>query len=159
MKLIPTDVGPLNPELLDVVLGLVCFGVAYGVLSQVLLPRIGKVLYEREQATEGVLRCSEQLEAEAEEVRERCVQALAEARHDAARIRQEATEEGTELIAAARAEGIRERDELIAAGRARIAAEVTAAEAALNGTVTELATELAGRILGEPAGVGGSRGA
>ncbi|MER5969024.1 hypothetical protein ABT112_04625 [Streptomyces sp. NPDC002055] len=156
MKLIPMDVGPLNPELLDVVVGLVCFGVAYGVLSRV-LPRIGKVLYEREQATEGVLRCSEDLEAEAERVRERYLQALAEARHDAARIRQEAREEGAELIAAARAEGIRERDELIAAGRARIAAEVEAAEAALTGTVTELATELADRILGEPAGVGGSR--
>ncbi|WP_432093582.1 hypothetical protein [Streptomyces sp. bgisy100] len=159
MKLIPTDVGPLNPELLDVVFGLVCFGVAYGVLSRVLLPRIGKVLYEREQATEGVLRCSEDLEAEAEQVRERYLQALAEARHDAARIRQEAKEEGTELIAAARAEGIRERDELVAAGRARIAAEVAAAEAALDGTVTELATELADRILGEPVGVGSGRGA
>ena len=49
-----------------------------------------------------------------------------------------------------RAEGQRQRDELVASARAQLEADRIVAEAALREDVLRLATELAGRILGEP---------
>ncbi|MET9518961.1 hypothetical protein [Streptomyces sp. NPDC002994] len=77
--------------------------------------------------------------------------ALADARHVAARTRQQAHEEGIALIAAARADGMRVREQILAEGAVVIAAERAAAEAVVRPYVDGLARELAGRVLGEPA--------
>ncbi|WP_459171059.1 F0F1 ATP synthase subunit B family protein, partial [Streptomyces europaeiscabiei] len=71
-------------------------------------------------------------------------------RHEAARIRQRAYEEGAALITEARADGSREYTTLVAEGHARLAAARTSAEAELRLHVAELASNLAGRIIGEP---------
>ncbi|MFD7019209.1 hypothetical protein [Streptomyces sp. NPDC059161] len=149
MNLLPINVGPLNPEVPDLLLGLVAFALCFWMLAGVLLPRVKRTLEEREALTTGRTHEAEALLAEAAEVRTRYEAELAGARHEAARIRQQAKEDGTAAIAAARAEGIRERDEILAAGTADIAAARAAADAELRPYVHVLATELAGRILGE----------
>lgn len=74
---------------------------------------------------------------------------LADARHEAARLRQEAQEQGATLIAEMRAEGQRQREDIIAAGHAQIEADRKQAALSLRQDVGKLATELAGKLVGE----------
>ncbi|MFE9533631.1 hypothetical protein [Streptomyces sp. NPDC006691] len=150
MKLLPMDVGPLNPTVPDLLIGLVLFLLCFGILAGVLLPRVKRMLEEREALTTGRTHEAEAILAEAAEVRSRYEAELADARHEAARIRQQAKEEGVAAMAAARADGTRERDALLAAGAERIASARAAAESELRPYVDVLAADLAGRILGEP---------
>ncbi|WP_344024648.1 F0F1 ATP synthase subunit B [Streptomyces luteireticuli] len=143
------DIGPLKPDLAPLVLGLVLFFLVFAVIAKGILPRINKVLAEREQATEGRFGEAEETRSEAERVHAEYQELLAEARHEAARLRQEAVEQGNAIIAELRAEGQRQRDEIVSAGHAMIDAERAVAEAQLREQVGVLATELAGKIVGE----------
>ncbi|NXY94644.1 hypothetical protein HYE82_09605 [Streptomyces sp. BR123] len=142
--------GPLKPNLIELLLGLIAFLSLFAITAKVLLPRIGKTLAEREAATEGALERAGEVRLEAQRVHARYLAELSAARHEALRIRQAAHEEGVALLAVVRAEGRGVRDELVAASSARLEADRVIAEAELREGVLELATELAGRILGEP---------
>ncbi|MEV7183336.1 hypothetical protein [Kitasatospora sp. NPDC093102] len=144
------EIGPLKPEPAPLILGLALFFLLLWTLGRHLLPRIERVQSERWEATEGRAERAEALLAEAEATWEARLRELAEARHEAARIRQEYAERGAAAMAAARAEGIRDRDELLATGRARIAADRAEAARLLRRDVGELAVALAGRVIGEP---------
>ncbi|MFB6842011.1 hypothetical protein [Streptomyces sp. NPDC056361] len=155
-QIFKTDLGPLNPVWAELILGLVVFGFTFLVLAKAILPKIKRTLEEREDAIEGGTDRADDLRAEATKIREQYEAELAEARHEAARIRSRATEEGSAAIAAARAEGIAERDAIVAAGVEKIAAERAAAERELTADVDAWAHALAARIVGEP--VGADRG-
>ncbi|MET8756000.1 hypothetical protein ABZW32_38795 [Streptomyces sp. NPDC004667] len=75
---------------------------------------------------------------------------MSAARHEAAQIRQAAHEEGAALLAAVRAEGQKVREELVAAATVQLEADRVVARAELREDILGLATELAGRIVGEP---------
>jgi F-type H+-transporting ATPase subunit b len=111
---------------------------------------MNRVLEARDDAIRGAAERAATVRARAEGERDRTEALLAEARRDAARARQQAREQGAVLIAEARADAQRERDALLIAGQERIAAERQAAEAELRMSVSELASELAHRIVGEP---------
>ncbi|GGX15180.1 F0F1 ATP synthase subunit B family protein [Streptomyces chryseus] len=144
------DLGPLNPRLSELVVAFVTFGAVVWALSRVLLPRLERVLAQREAMTGGREKEAEELRAEAARVRALYDSAMADARRVAARARQEAHEEGAALTAAARADGMRLREQILADGAVVIAAERAAAEAVLRPYAEGLARDLAGRILGEP---------
>ncbi|GAA1361083.1 hypothetical protein GCM10009612_35870 [Streptomyces beijiangensis] len=144
------DLGPLKPENNELLLGVVLFALLYLVLAKVLLPRIARTIADRDDAIHGQQERAEDLRAQAEEIHAEYQAALAAARHDASRIRQQGKEEGAAAIAEARAEGIRERERIVAEGTVLIEAERAAAEAELRTHVEELAVRLAERILGEP---------
>ncbi|MFG3224209.1 hypothetical protein ACGF07_05415 [Kitasatospora sp. NPDC048194] len=142
--------GPLKPDVAQLVIGLVCFFLVFGVLGALLLPRIEKTLAERRDATEGGVERAEEARAEAERVYEEFQAELSGARHEAALIRQTATEEGAALIAGLRAEGQELRERMLAEAKVRLEADRVLAEAELREDVARLATELAGRVIGEP---------
>lgn len=150
MQLIAMNLGPLKPEPQHLAVAAVLFGSVFFLVRRI-LPRIDRVLEVRagifEEITGGH---AAELRSDAERVRDARDAMLAEARHDAALVRQRAREEGAALIAAAREDGVRERDELVASGQARIESERASAEAELRGQVSELASALASRIVGEP---------
>ena len=77
---------------------------------------------------------AEAVQVEAQSVLEQYKAQLAEARHEAARLRQEAQEQGAALITEMRAEGQRQREEIVAAGHAQIEADRKAAASALRRT-------------------------
>ncbi|MFD4475533.1 MULTISPECIES: hypothetical protein [unclassified Streptomyces] len=150
MQLIPMEIGPLNPDVESLVVGAVLFGPLYFFVRRMVL-RVNRVLDERAAILEGVTGGpAAELRREAERIRAEHEATLAEARHEAARLRQRACEEGAALIAAARVDGVRERDELLADGRAGIESERASADIELRLHVPELASELASRIVGEP---------
>ncbi|HEY9395754.1 MAG TPA: F0F1 ATP synthase subunit B, partial [Nocardioides sp.] len=70
-------------------------------------------------------------------------------RHEAARIREQAREEGAAIKAEMRLEAQAEAERIITAGKAQIEAERQAAATSLKTEVGSLATGLAGRIVGE----------
>lgn len=140
---------PLIPPWPEVVIGLIAFVIVFGFLAKKLLPTINKVLEERREAIEGGIEKAEAAQTEAQSVLEQYKAQLAEARHEAARLRQEAQEQGATLIAEMRAEGQRQREEIVAAGHTQIEADRKAAASALRQDVGKLATELAGKLVGE----------
>ncbi|MGW2557987.1 F0F1 ATP synthase subunit B [Streptomyces sp. NPDC001514] len=140
---------PLVPHLDELVIGLIAFVIVFGFLAKKLLPNINKVLEQRREAIEGGIEKAESAQIEAQSVLEQYKAQLAEARHEAARLRQEATEQGTAIIQEMKAEGQRQREEIIAAGHAQIEADRKAAAQALRQDVGTLATELAGKLVGE----------
>jgi F-type H+-transporting ATPase subunit b len=144
------DLGPLKPDNQQLLYGVVLFTVLYLIRARVLLPRIARTIAAREDAVDGQQERAEDLRAQAGAVHAEYQAALADARHEAAQVRQHAQEKGAAAIAEARAEGVRERERIVAEGTVLIEAERTAAEAELRTHVEELAVELAGRILGEP---------
>ncbi|CAM5444357.1 MULTISPECIES: F0F1 ATP synthase subunit B [Streptomyces] len=140
---------PLIPHLDELVIGLIAFVIVFGFLAKKLLPNINKVLDERREAIEGGIEKAESAQIEAQSVLEQYKAQLAEARHEAARLRQEATEQGTAIIQEMKAEGQRQREEIIAAGHSQIEADRKAASASLRQDVGKLATDLAGKLVGE----------
>jgi F-type H+-transporting ATPase subunit b len=140
---------PLIPPIPELVIGLIAFVIVFGVLAWKLLPNINKVLEERREAIEGGIEKAEAAQTEAQSVLEQYKAQLAEARHEAARLRQEAQEQGAALIAEMRAEGQRQREEIIAAGHAQIEADRKSAALTLRQDVGTLAVTLAGKLVGE----------
>ncbi|WP_432094806.1 F0F1 ATP synthase subunit B [Streptomyces sp. bgisy100] len=140
---------PLLPAIPEIVIGLLAFAIVFFFLAKKLLPNINKVLDERREAIEGGIAKAEEAQTEAQEVLEQYKAQLSEARHEAARLRQEAQEQGAALIAEMRAEGQRQREEIIAAGHTQIEADRKQAAQALRQDVGKLATDLAGKLVGE----------
>ncbi|MCX4917072.1 MULTISPECIES: F0F1 ATP synthase subunit B [unclassified Streptomyces] len=140
---------PLVPPIPELVIGLLAFVIVFGFLAWKLLPNINKVLEQRREAIEGGIEKAEAAQTEAQSVLEQYKAQLAEARHEAARLRQEAQEQGATLITEMRAEGQRQREEIIAAGHTQIEADRKAASQALRQDVGHLATDLAGKLVGE----------
>ncbi|MHC0431014.1 F0F1 ATP synthase subunit B [Streptomyces sp. O3] len=137
---------PPGPELL---VGTIAFAIVFFFFWKKLLPNINRVLEERHAKIEGGIEKAEAAQTEAQSVLEQYRAQLAEARHEAARLRQEAQEQGATLIAEMRAEGQRQREEIVAAGHAQIEADKKAASTALRQDVGKLATDLAGKLVGE----------
>lgn len=140
---------PLLPVWPEVVIGLLCFAIIFFVFAKKLLPSINKVLDERHDKIVGGIEEAEAAQVEAQSVLEQYKAQLAEARHEAARLRSDAQEQGAVLIAEMREEGQRQREEIIAAGHTQIEADRKAAAQSLRQDVGQLATQLAGKIVGE----------
>ena len=140
---------PLLPETTELVVGLLCFFIVFGLLGKKLLPNIQKTLAERHDAIVGGLKRAEEAQAEANRTLEEYRAQLAEARHEAARITEQAREQGAQIIAEMREEGQRQREAIIEAGHAQIEADRRQVTVALRQEVGKIATELAGRVVGE----------
>src|SRR6266542_2813953 len=74
---------------------------------------------------------------------------LAGARQEAAKIREDAREQGAQIIAEMREQANAEAERIVSHARTQIDAERAQAVASLRGEVGHMATTLAGRIVGE----------
>ncbi|BBB00219.1 putative ATP synthase B chain [Actinacidiphila reveromycinica] len=140
---------PLIPDTAELIVGLLCFFIVFGILGKKLLPNIQKTLAERHDAIEGGLERAEKAQADANRTLDEYKAQLAEARHEAARITEQAREQGAQIIAEMREEGSRQRDAIIAAGHAQIEADRRQVTVSLRQEVGKIATDLAGRVVGE----------
>ncbi|MCF6521608.1 F0F1 ATP synthase subunit B [Streptomyces sp. JJ36] len=143
------ELNPLVPPVPELVIGTLAFAIVFFFLWKKLIPNINRVLEERREAIEGGMEKAEAAKVEAQQTLDQYKAQLAEARHEAARLRNEAEQRGAELIAEMRAEGQRQREEIIAAGHAQIEADRKAAAQSLRQDVGTLATDLAGKLVGE----------
>jgi len=140
---------PLFPTWPEFIIGTILFFLIFGVLAKLLMPRIQQTLTERTEQIEGGLARSEEAQAQAQQMLEQYRQQLAEARHEAARLREEAREQGARIIAEMREQAQAEARRVTEAAQAQIQAERQQALTGLRVEVGTLATELASRIVGE----------
>ena len=140
---------PLIPTTAEFIIGTVVFLIIFGLLARVLMPRITKMLAERTELIEGGLARSEEAQTEAKQLLDQYREQLAEARHDAARLREEAREQGAQIIAEMRQQAEAEARRITEAAQSQVQAERQQALTALRTEVGTLATELASRIVGE----------
>ena len=140
---------PLIPSLPELIVGTICFLLVFGILGKVFLPRIQKTLAERTDLIEGGLNRADEAQAEAKQLLEDYRQQLADARHEAARMREEAREQGAQIIAEMREQAQAEARRLTESAQAQISSERQQALTSLRAEVGALATELASRIVGE----------
>ena len=140
---------PLIPTGSELILGIVCFIIVFGILGRMLLPRITKLLAEREDAIQGGINRADEAQAEAQAVLQQYRAQLDDARHEAARLREEAHEQGAQIIAEMRERAETEARRIAEAAQSQIEAERQQALISLRADVGTLATELASRIVGE----------
>ena len=144
-----TPPNPLVPNWTEVIVGGIAFFIVFGVLYKVLMPRIMATLEARTDAIEGGLQRADEAQAEANRLVDQYKAQLAEARHEAARLREESREEGARIIAELREQGEVERRRIVEAGHAQIEADRQQAFSSLRSEVGALAVELASKIVGE----------
>lgn len=140
---------PLLPSWPEFIIGIIVFFIVFGILGKMLLPRITKTLEEREDAIEGGINRADEAQAEAQRVLEQYRAQLDDARHEAARLRAEATEQGAAIVAEMRERAQAEAHRITEAAQAQIEAERQAALQSLRAEVGSLAIDLASRIVGE----------
>jgi len=140
---------PLLPSWPEFIIGTILFFLVFGFLARMALPRIMKTLEERHEAIEGGINRADEAQAEAQQLLEQYRAQLDDARHEASRMREEAREQGAAIIAEMRERAEAESRRIIDAAQAQIAADRQQALTSLRTEVGSLATELAGRIVGE----------
>jgi F-type H+-transporting ATPase subunit b len=140
---------PLIPTGSELILGIVCFVIVFGILGKMLLPRITKMLNDREDAIQGGINRADEAQAEAQAVLNQYRAQLDDARREAARIREEAHEAGAQIMAEMRERAEAEGRRITEAAQSQIEADRQQALTSLRSEVGTLATELASRIVGE----------
>ena len=140
---------PLVPDLTELIIGAITFGIIFFALWKVLIPRLSKTLEERTDKIEGGLQRAEETQAEADATLAKYREQLAEARHEAARLREQAREQGAQIIAEMREQAQAEGRRLVEAAHAQIEADRQQALQSLRTEVGGLAVDLASRVVGE----------
>jgi F-type H+-transporting ATPase subunit b len=128
---------------------LLAFVLMLFVIARWIWPRISRAMTARQEAIRQRFEELETAKANAEEAEQKYRNELVEARHEAARIREEAREQGAQIIVEMREQAQAEAGRITSAAHAQIEVERQQAQAQLRSEVGGLATELAGRILGE----------
>ncbi|MGH3330256.1 MAG: F0F1 ATP synthase subunit B [Nocardioidaceae bacterium] len=143
------ELNPLIPHPVEIVLSLVVFGLLYLAVKKWVVPNFEKTFAERTSAIEGGLQAAETKQAEADARLAELNKQLGEARHEAARIREDAREQGAAIVAEMRVQAQAEAARIVEHAHAQIEAERQQAVTSLRAEVGTLATSLAGRIVGE----------
>ena len=140
---------PLVPTWPELIIGTIVFVVVFGILGKMLLPRIQKTLAEREDQIQGGLNRADEAQEEAQAVLAQYRAQLDDARQEASRMREEAREQGAQIIAEMRERAEAEARRITEAAQSQIEAERQQALVSLRAQVGTLATDLASRIVGE----------
>jgi F-type H+-transporting ATPase subunit b len=144
-----TEHNPILPLWQEIVIGTIAFGLLCFVLMKFVFPRMEQMFQARVEAIEGGLKRAEEAQAEANKLLEQYKAQLAEARGEAARIRDDARADAEGIRTDITARAREEADRIIAAGRESLAAERQNVVRELRAEVGDLAVQLAGRIVGE----------
>ena len=139
----------LIPEIPDLVWGTLAFVVVLFVVIRFFVPRMTAMFDARADAIEGGLKRAEEAQAGAQQALDHYNEQLAEARAEAARMREAAREDAktirAELVEAAQADAAR----IVANAQTQIEAERAAALSSLRTEVGSLALGLASTVVGE----------
>lgn len=144
-----TEHNPIIPIWEEIVVGTVAFSVLCFVLIKFVFPMMEKTFQARVDAIEGGIKRAEAAQAEANELLEQYKAQLAEARTEAARIRDEARADAEGIRQDVLAKAREESDRIIAAGNEQLSAQREAIVRELRSEVGTLAVDLASKIVGE----------
>jgi F-type H+-transporting ATPase subunit b len=128
---------------------LIAFAIIVWLLSKFVIPPINKAMTDRQDAIRKEFAELDEAKDEAQKAEDEYKSQLADARQAANKIREEAREQGNQIVADAKEKAQTEADRIIENGHGQVRAERQQAVASLRAEVGTLATQLAGRIVGE----------
>jgi F-type H+-transporting ATPase subunit b len=140
---------PILPIWQEIVVGMVAFALLCVVLMKFVFPRMEATFAARVEAIEGGIRKAEEAQAEANQLLEQYKAQLAEARTEAARIRDEAHADAVGIRDDILTKAREESDRIIAAGKEQLQAERQSIVRELRADLGQHAVELASKIVGE----------
>src|SRR5947209_5453677 len=138
-----TEENPLIPPWGEIIIGLIAFGLVVLVMMKFVAPRFEQVFRARREAIEGGIERAEAMQAEARAALEQYRAQLAEARTEAAQIRDAARAEGQQIIEELRAQAQQESARILARGEEQLASSRQQVVTELRGQIGTLAVELA----------------
>jgi F-type H+-transporting ATPase subunit b len=140
---------PILPIWQEVVIGTIAFAVLCFILMKYVFPKMEETFAARVDAIEGGIKRAEEAQVEAKATLEQYKAQLAEARTEAAAIRDEARAEAARISADLHEEARAEAARIVQRGTEQLQAERESLVAELRGDIGRLAVDLAGRIVGE----------
>ncbi|TYP85892.1 F0F1 ATP synthase subunit B [Blastococcus xanthinilyticus] len=143
------DTYPVIPHPGELIVGIISFAALYFLYKKYVVPRLETMLAERQRTIEGGIERAEAMQAEAKAALEQYRAQLAEARNEAAQIRDQARAEGQQILEELRTQAQEESARIVARGEEQIAASRQQVINELRGQIGALAVDLAGRVVGE----------
>ena len=140
---------PLIPPLGEIIIGLIAFAIVFFVFAKLVAPRFEQVFRARREAIEGGMERAESMQAEAKAALDQYRAQLAEARSEAAQIRDQARAEGQQILEELRTQAQEESARIVARGEEQLASQRQQVVNELRGQIGTLAVDLAGRVVGE----------
>src|SRR5688572_32788205 len=128
---------------------LAAFALLFFLLARYVIPPINRAMTNRQEAIRKEFSDLEQARSDANAAEAEFKAQIADARHEAARIREEAREQGAQIVAEMRQQAQTEAARIVEHGKTQIEAERQQAITSLRAEVGTLATGLASRIVGE----------
>lgn len=128
---------------------LFAFAIVLFVLAKYVLPVVNKAMTDRQDNLGRLFKDTEDAKAAAEKAEQDLRAQIVEARHEAARIREEAREQGSAIIAEMRTEAQAEAARIVEHAHGQMEAERRQVLAQLRHEVGGMAVSLAGKIVGE----------
>jgi F-type H+-transporting ATPase subunit b len=140
---------PLIPPVGEIIIGTITFAILFFVMVKFVVPRFEQVFQARREAIEGGIERAETMQAEAKAALEQYRAQLAEARGEAAQIRDQARAEGQQILEELRTQAQEESARILARGEEQLAGQRQQVVNELRGQIGALAVELAGKVVGE----------
>src|ERR687889_2907964 len=140
---------PLIPPVGEIIVGTITFAILCVVLFRFVPPRFEQVFRARREAIEGGIERAEAMQAEAQQALQQYRAQLAEARDEAAQIRDQARAEGQQILEELRTQAQEESARIVARGEEQLATARQQVVNELRGQIGTLAVDLAGRVVGE----------
>jgi F-type H+-transporting ATPase subunit b len=128
---------------------LIAFAIMFYILAKYVVPPINRAMTNRQDAIRQQSADLDQARDAAKSAEDEFRAQITEARHEAARIREEAREQGAAIVAEMREQAQTEANRIVEHAHAQIDADRQQAVTSLRTEVGTLATQLAGRIVGE----------
>ena len=128
---------------------LAAFVLLFYLLARYVIPPINRAMTARQEAIRHQFTELEEAESRAKQAEEEFRAQIADARREAAKIREEAREQGAQILADMREQANADAARIVEHAHNQIEADRKAAVASLRAEVGTLATTLAGRIVGE----------
>lgn len=140
---------PVVPSITELIVGLIAFFILLFLISKFVVPRFEKLYAERAEKIEGGIHRAEQAQAEAQQALEQYKAQLADARAEAARIRDDARAEGQQIVEEMRTRAQEESARIVAQGQAQLEAQRTQIVTELRSDLGRMSVTLASRVVGE----------
>ncbi len=140
---------PLGFNVPELVLVLIVFAILYFLVRKFVVPQFEKTYELRRDAIEGGIARAEAAQAEAAELLAQYQAQLAEARTEAAQIRENARAEAQRIIEDLRTQAQEESARIVTRGEEQLAAQRSQVVRELRGEIGTLAVELSEKIVGQ----------
>jgi F-type H+-transporting ATPase subunit b len=144
-----TGPNPVVPLWQELIIGTIAFALLCFVLMKYVWPRMEQTFRDRVEAIEGGIKRAEARQAEANALFEQYTRQLAEARTEAAKIRDQARADANGIREDILAQAREDSQRIIAVGREQLDAQRATVVRELRAEVGKLAVDLASKIVGE----------